>query len=155
MSELRQWVVTFEGEKPGPADDVEVNFVDIIEILGEIPVLKMIFYEKLLECIKQNDNYHAWSNIKSVVPPEEIELGLEQYFVILGVDGEDKRYGFLMILTQKGIALGGIWPEGLAEAIKEDKSLLNGIFFMLLERPGFWKEVVFVYAVEEKKEEEG
>jgi len=148
---VRQWVVTFEGEKPGPADDVKVSFVDIIEVLGEIPVLKEMFLDRLLERIKESDNYYTWSNIKSVVPPEEIELGLEQYYIILGVDKEGRKYGLLMILTGKGVVLGGIWPVGLAEAIKEDKELLNGLLFTLLEKPDFWQEVVFVYAM--KKEE--
>ncbi len=152
---VRQWVVTFEGQKPGPADDVEVGFVDIIEILGEIPVLKRMFLDRLLEQIKASENYYTWSNIKNVTPPEELDLRLEQYFIILGVDREGRKYGLLMILTGEGIILGGIWPTALADAIKEDKKLLNALLFTLAEKPDFWDEVVFVYAETQEKKEEG
>lgn len=142
----RKWVVLFEGKKPGPADDFTVEFIDIREIIGKIPVYKRLLFEKLVENIKNYDNYYSWENIKGVNPPEEVPFELGNYFILLAVDNNNLKFGLFMILQGDDIILSGIWPEELAEAIKEDHEILDGVLHAFLERPDNWREVFLVYA---------
>lgn len=142
----RKWVVLFEGEKPGPADDFSLDFVDIIEVLGEIPVYKRMVFDRLVRNIKMHENYKHFENIKDITPPEKVPFSLQSYFILLGIDDEGLKYGLLMILLEDRVVLGGIWPEALAEAIKSDPKILDGLIYAFMERPSNWKEVIIVYA---------
>ncbi|MEX0568569.1 MAG: hypothetical protein Q6363_005325 [Candidatus Njordarchaeota archaeon] len=142
----RKWVVLFEGDKPGPADDFELEFTDIIEVLGEIPIYKKLLFDKLIDSIKQNENYYVWENIKDIKPPEEVPFGLDNYFIVLAVDKEELRFGILMVLYQEKVIVGGLWPSELAEAVKEDHDILDAVLYTVLEKPENWKELVVVYA---------
>lgn len=153
---VRQWIVTLEGRKPDSEEFeyIEMIFSDIMEIFGGVPILKRAFIEKIVEMIRMGENYHAWSSIKEVIPPEEVEVGLDQYFIILAADKEDRKYGFLIILIKAGVAICGIWPEALANAIREKKRILDTILFSLAEKPELWSEVILVCSREIGKKEE-
>lgn len=142
----RKWLVRFEGDKPGPADDFELEFVDVVEILGKIPIYKKLLFDKLIEAIKQNDNYYVWENIKNIKPPEEVPFSLGNYFIILAIDKEGLKFGILMVLFQEKVILGGLWPSELADAVKKDNDILDAVLYTVLEKPDNWKELVVVYA---------
>lgn len=153
----RIWKILFEGDKPGPADDFELKFRDTKDIFGkEVPAFKREFFDKIIEAIKNNDNYYVWENIKSITPPKDAQIELtlytiDNYFIILGIDQDDLRYGILMLLTEDAVIVRGIWPDGLVDAIKKDHEFLDGVLFGVLGRPDLWKEVVVVYAKQEQK----
>lgn len=142
----RQWVVTLEGKEPrsGEAMDIGMNFSDVVDIFGGVPILKRSFLEKIVEMIGRGENYYAWNNIKDVKPPEEVDVNLDQYFIILAADKGNRKYGFLMILIKAGVALCGIWPEALANAVRKNKEILDRILFSIAERPDTWEEVILV-----------
>lgn len=143
---VKKWVVLFEGEKPGPADDFTIEFIDIRDIIGKIPSYKRMLLDKLVENVNTYDNYYPWENIKSVTPPEEVPFSLQSYFIILARDQNDLKFGLFMILLEDQVVLGGVWPKGLAEAISENEKILDGVLYAFLERPDNWKELFVVYA---------
>ena len=79
-------------------------------------------------------------------PPEEVPFELGNYFILLAVDNNNLQFGLFMILQGDDVILSGIWPEELAEAIKEDHEILDGVLHAFLERPDNWREVFLVYA---------
>jgi len=144
---VKRWTVLFERNKPGLVDDLVVEFVDIREILEGIPVFKRLLFEKIAESIKKYDNYYPWKNIKDVTPPEHVPFELSNYFVLLGVDNNNLKFGLFMILLGDQVILGGIWPEELVEAVRENKDILEGVLYAFIEKPDNWREVFLVYAI--------
>jgi len=146
---VRKWVVTFEGEKPGPADDFELTFIDIREVLGGFIEFKPVFIEKLRDLMQNFDHYNPIKNIKEVRPPEAIDIDIGQFLVVLATDKEGRKVGFLMISAGGGkLVLSAIWPSPFAQAIERENKLLDAYLYALIERPDLWRDVWAVIAME-------
>ncbi len=146
---MRTWKVLFEGAEPGAADDFELEFVDIRDILGKVIGLKHEAIDAIISRIKAHDNYHAIGNIKNVTDPEGEDLSKEAFFALLGIDKNELRFGFLILSTDEGTLIVGLWPGAYAEAVKDDERLLGGVIFAMIERPDNWRRVDLILPIKE------
>lgn len=145
----KNWVVTFEGEKPGPADDFSLEFIDTREALGSYIEFKPIFMEKIVELVNNEKHYNPIKNIKKIESPEIAELDIKNFWVILGTDNEGRKIGLLLAnLEEEKQLLCGIWPPPFVEAIKENREIFDAFIGALIEKPEFWREVWAVIAME-------
>ena len=145
----KNWVVTFEGEKPGPADDFSLEFIDTREVLGSYVEFKPIFMEKIVELVNKEKHYNPIKNIKKIESPEIAELDIKNFWVILGTDNEGRKIGLLLAsLEGEKQLLCGIWPPPFVEAIKDNREIFDVFIGALIEKPEFWREVWAVIATE-------
>jgi len=150
----KSWHVKLRsGEQGVEAPPVDMMFTDVRDIFDGWLVFKKVLFDKIVDAIKNKENYFAVQAIEEVNPPsEEISVLPEQCFIVIATDLEGNPYGFLFVVTAKGTVLAGIWPEPLAAAMKEKNDLLNAILYLLLEEPERWKEVIVVFVVKEMLE---
>ena len=138
----RVWKIIFEGESPGIADDFELDFQDIRDILkGEFIGLKPEVLDIIKEKISSEENYHATGNIKEIISPEGEEISKDQFIALLGIDKKGLKFGFLLAFTSEGILVVAVWPKGYADAIKSNEKLLGGVIYYLVDRPANWERV--------------
>ncbi|MGQ4891646.1 MAG: hypothetical protein ACP6IP_04055 [Candidatus Njordarchaeia archaeon] len=144
------WKVTFEGEDPGPADDFNLDFIDMNETIGSYLALKKEALDILEKLMKEKENYNVIGNIKDVsIPiPENIPIGA--FFALLGIDKEELRFGFLLLMGKDELLLVGIWPEPFVDAVKENTNIMNAVVGSMLEQPENWRRVDLILPIEEK-----
>jgi len=143
------WRVVFEGEEPGPADDFELDFADLRDLIGDTLILKEEALEILKKRLKQYDHYNAIGNIKDVsIPPGEEIIPLKAFFALLGIDKQELRFGFLMFLEGGRVILVAVWPEPYAEAIKNEPNLIGGVISSMIDDPDNWRRVDVVLPLE-------
>ncbi|MCD6491161.1 MAG: hypothetical protein ACP6IQ_07775 [Candidatus Njordarchaeia archaeon] len=145
---VKKWKVIFEGESPGAADDFTLEFVDIRDIMGKTLGLKREAIEIINDKIKNLDNYHAIGNIKEIVGPEGEDIIEEACIALLAIDQKDLRFGFLFAFIDNEITLLALWPEGYANAVKEDVKLLSGVIYYMVEKPENWKRVDLILPIQ-------
>ncbi|MCD6515721.1 MAG: hypothetical protein J7L07_12415 [Candidatus Odinarchaeota archaeon] len=145
----RIWKVVFEGEEPGVADDFELSFVDVRDVIGRFLGVKREAMNKITENIKNEEKYSAIGNIKEVVSPEGEELSLGGFIALLGIDKNDLKFGFLFAFIENEAMLIAIWPEPFADAIKENENILGGVIYYMVEKPDNWKRVDLILPIKE------
>ena len=141
---VRIWKVTFEGESPGSADDFTLEFTDIRDVIGEFIGLKTEAIKKIKEKIEKYENYHEIGNVKEIVGPEGEGIVEEACIVLLGIDKNEMRFGFLLALAEDKISLIALWPKAYADAVRDNDRLLSGVIYYMVERPDNWRRVDLV-----------
>ncbi len=144
---VKKWVITFKGEKPGSADDFELTFIDIREVLDEFVQFNPSFIEELRDLIQSMGHYNSIKNIKDVRPPEAIDVDIRRYLVILATDKKGRKIGLLLIgIGDDKLVLSALWPAPFAQAISRDRELLDVYVYALVKRPDLWRDVWAVTA---------
>jgi len=143
----RTWSVIFEGAEPGTADDFELSFTDLRDVLGGYRGLKEIALNILLELTRKHENYHVIGNIKNIIPPEGTSINESNVWVLLSIDNNNLRFGFLLSVTTESQLILGLWPEPYVEVVMDDERLLNGVIAAILERPDNWRRVDVVLPI--------
>ncbi len=147
----RSWQIKLRSDELGAEAPLEMSFTDSRDIFDGWLVFKRVFFDKIIDIIKGEENYMAIPAIMDVNPPsEEMYVLPEQCFIIIATDTQGNPYGLLFVVTASGVVLAGVWPEPLVEVMKEKKELINIILHLLLEKPDIWKEVLVIFVVEEK-----
>jgi len=144
----RTWRVIFEGEEAGAADDFELDFYDIRDILNKDFIgLKKEAIDIIKGKIKTEENYHAIGNIKEIIGPEGEDIVEERFLALLGIDKNELRFGFLFAFVEEGILLVAVWPKVYADAVRDNERLLSGVIYYMVERPDNWRRVDMVLPI--------
>jgi len=149
---LNIWEVTFEGASSGVSDDFNLKFVDLKDIIDKYLVLNTKFLEDMKDQISSKENYSAIGNIKSVTDPEGKSVTTNAFFAVMCIDIKDRKFGYLFVITAEGTVLAAIWPEGFAEAVKQDSRLLQGVLAFIIKQPDFWKSIDVILPIKEERE---
>ncbi len=145
----RTWKVTFEGESPVSEDDFELDFIDIKGLFEGYVGFETTYFEKLLSLIEGNENYNGIKNLKSVVSPDNEEFIEKPVALVLAIDKNDLRYGFLLFVMNDDTVILGVWPQPFFDAVNQDKDLMNGVLGALIENVSNWKRVDIVIPIGE------
>ncbi|MGQ4915256.1 MAG: hypothetical protein ACP6IU_11025 [Candidatus Asgardarchaeia archaeon] len=146
------WEVTFEGASSGVSDDFNLKFVDLKDIIDKYLVLNTKFLEDMKDQISSKENYSAIGSIKNVTDPEGKSVTTNAFFAVMCIDIKDRKFGYLFVITAEGTALAAIWPEGFAEAVKQDSRLLQSVLAFIIKQPDFWKSVDVILPIKEERE---
>ncbi|MEX0568349.1 MAG: hypothetical protein Q6363_004210 [Candidatus Njordarchaeota archaeon] len=145
---MKEWKVTFEGEKVGREDDFDLIFSDMVDVWGEYTSIKPVFLERLFSLVETQENYSHIPNIKRIESPEKIDVNINDYIIVLCIDKNELRFGLLIKKAGGGLKVIAIWPRVFATAVKDNKRLLAGVVAFLVERPDNWRRVDIVTPIE-------
>jgi hypothetical protein len=148
--EFAIWDVTFEGEKPGTADDFVLSFVDSSFLVGE-PLLTNQFVDDLVLITKQTDHYNIIGNIKEIIDDEGVNQSDKNIYAILGILNNGLRIGFLIgnVIenSQDFWHVAAVWPEGLARKVLENPEVFRTALLLLVDQPETWARVDIIIPI--------
>lgn len=143
MNYLTAWEVTLSGETPD--SEIKIAFTDASEIFENTIGVNDIFIHKLLDLIKENENYSIYTGIKKVVSPSGEDKSDRALFILVGEDKHEVKFAILLgQVDEKTWIIVGFWPDAFAEACKEHNEILESILQSVLFNPDNWKFIEFV-----------
>lgn len=139
------WKLTLEGSDEGDEDDLELEFVDTSNILGE-PVIEMSFIDKILKNTKDFENYAIFRNVKKIISDSGEDFTGMAIWALLGIVNENsQRVGLLLgSLADGGVHIIAAWPATFADQLRSDVSLIDIVLDNFSSNPSFWKQVDLV-----------
>ncbi|MHA2171423.1 MAG: hypothetical protein ACXADH_03615 [Candidatus Kariarchaeaceae archaeon] len=136
------WTLTLEGTKSGDEDDIELQFIDTSNILGE-PTVERQFVNSIINNSKKLEHYSVFRNLKKIVSDKGEDMTGMAIWALLGIVNEDsQRVGLLLgSLAEGGVHVIAAWPTSFADQLRGDVSLLNLVLDNFSSNPSFWKQV--------------
>lgn len=136
------WKVILEGSSTIEDDDLELEFFDTSNILGE-PTLERQFLDTLVSNSKTQENYSVFANIKKITSESGEDMTGNAIWVLLGIVRENsQRVGLLLgSLIDGGVHIIGCWPSTFADQLRSDVSLIDIVLDNFGSNYQFWKQV--------------
>ena len=136
------WRLTLEGAREGEEDDLELEFIDTSNILGE-PTIDRQFIDTIILNAQNYDNYSIFRNLKKIVSDTGKDMGGLAIWALMGIVKENsQRIGLLLgSLMEGGIHLIGAWPSTFADQLRGDITLIDIVLDNFGSDPAFWKQV--------------
>lgn len=136
------WNLTLEGSSESLDDDLELQFLDTSNIIGE-PTIERSFVDRIINLSRTLDNYSVFRNLKKIVSDKGEDMTGHAIWALLGIVKENsQRIGLLIgALAEGGVHIIAAWPESFADQLRSDVSLLDIVLDNFTSRPDFWKQV--------------
>ncbi len=151
---MSYWVVEFDGEDPGPSDDFTFEFASIESIIRNSSDYKLSknFINEISMLISSRENYSIIGNIKKITSPDGKVYTNKAIYALIGlieIDGTKLQTGCLLAeYSDDTFGLLGLWPDGLVEAVKSDRSLLTNLLKLIVNAPAKWDGVYLILPIE-------
>ena len=136
------WRLTLEGAVEGDEDDLELEFIDISNILGE-PTIERQFIDTILLNSQNYDNYSVFRNLKKVVSDTGKDMSGLAIWALMGIVRENsQRIGLLLgSLMDGGVHIIAAWPSTFADQLRGDTTIIDIVLDNFGSDPTFWKQV--------------
>jgi hypothetical protein len=136
------WKLTLEGTSSGEEDDLELQFIDTSNILGE-PTIERQFVDSIIKNAKKVDHYSIFRNLKQVISDKGEDMTGMAIWALLGIVKENsQRVGLLLgSLAEGGVHIMAAWPDSFTDQLRSDTSLLDLVLDNFSSNPEFWKQV--------------
>ena len=136
------WTLILEGGSESDDDDLELQFIDTSNIMGE-PTIERSFVDKMINLSKNLENYSVFRNLKKITSDKGEDMTGHAIWALLGIVKENsQRIGLLLgALAEGGIHIIAAWPESFADQLRSDVSLLDNVLDNFVTRPDFWTQV--------------
>ncbi len=144
---MSHWNVKFDGADPGPSDDFTLKFTNIDDVLASEDqfVLVKKYVDDVLTLCRDNEHYNVIGNLKEILSPDGKDFSDKKIYALMGVHtgtGQSLQLGCLLAqFKDDSWGLLGLWPDAFAEAIREDKEILNGFLMAFVASPSDWERV--------------
>ncbi|MHA2250247.1 MAG: hypothetical protein ACXAD7_07790 [Candidatus Kariarchaeaceae archaeon] len=140
-----EWKLTLEGTSTGEEDDLELNFIDTSNILGE-PTIERQFVDTIIGHTKQYSHYSIFRNLKKIISDKGEDMTGMAIWALLGIVKENsQRVGLLLgSLAEGGVHIIAAWPNSFADQLRGDTSLLDLVLDNFSTNPNFWNQVDFI-----------
>lgn len=139
------WKLSLEGSNSSEDDDLELQFTDTSNIVGE-PTIDREFIDNLLKNTKKYPHYSVFRNLKKIISDKgEDKTGLAIWALLGIVKENSQRVGLLLgSLAEGGVHIIAAWPNSFADQLRGDVSLLDLVLDNFTSLPEFWKQVDLV-----------
>jgi len=136
------WKLTLEGASDETEDDLELEFIDTSNILGE-PTIERQFIEDIIRNCRTYDNYSVFRNVKKIISDNGKDMTGMAIWCLLGIVNENsQRVGLLLgSLIEGGVHIIAAWPTTFADQLRSDINLIDIVMDNFSRNPSFWKQV--------------
>ncbi len=146
---MPHYIITFEGQAPGPSDDIVYEFMDIESFIGSGNAMSLSFefLSRMTDLVEQYEHYKLIGNVKTVKSPFNEDLSDSEIHALIGrivLEGQEIDIGILIRETMEGAFIIGLWPDGIASFLGQDPNRINQLLQSILNRPTDWD---FVYLI--------
>ncbi|MHA1714591.1 MAG: hypothetical protein ACTSXP_03020, partial [Promethearchaeota archaeon] len=157
MEDPKFWLITFDGEDPGPSDDFTLKFIDCSYLVGE-PLLKQKFLKDLIALVEEHDHYNIIGNIKEIIDDAGKNLSDKNMYTLLGILKNGLKIGFLLgNIVDKGKDLwhvAALWPFEFAAAVDKNLEYFVKSLILFVDKPEQWTRVDLIIPILKKKSDE-
>ena len=143
------WKLILEGSDPVTDDDLELEFTDTSNILGE-PTIERQFIDDIIRNGRKYENYAIFRNIKKIISDSGRDMTNMAIWCLLGIVSENsQRIGLLLgSLVEGGIHIIAAWPTTFADQLRGDTSIIDIVMDNFANNPTFWKQVDLIIGKE-------
>ncbi|MHA2503259.1 MAG: hypothetical protein ACXAE3_10345 [Candidatus Kariarchaeaceae archaeon] len=136
------WKVILDGADPTEDDDLELEFIDTSNILGE-PTIERQFLDDIIKNTRSFENYSVFRNLKKIYSDTGKDMTGMAIWCLLGIVQENsQRVGLLLgSLIEGGVHIIAAWPTTFADQLRGDISLIDVVLDNFSSNPSFWKQV--------------
>ena len=136
------WKLTLEGAESSVEDDLELEFIDTSNILGE-PTIERQFIDDIIRNAKKYENYSIFRNLKRIISDTGKEMTGMAIWCLMGIVQENsQRVGLLLgSLIEGGVHIIAAWPTTFADQLRSDINLIDIVLDNFSSNASFWKQV--------------
>ena len=136
------WKIILDGADSSHDDDLELEFIDTSNILGE-PTIEKQFLDDIIKKTRKFDNYSVFRNLKKVVSNTGKDMTGMALWCLLGIVQENsQRVGLLLgSLIEGGVHIIAAWPTTFADQLRSEINLIDVVLDNFSSNPSFWKQV--------------
>jgi hypothetical protein len=133
------WKLTLEGTTEGPEDDIELEFIDTSNILGE-PTIERQFIDTIINLTSEHNHYSLFKNLKKIISDSGEDLSSLAIWALMGVVKENlQKLGILLgALPDGNIHIIAVWPTAFSDQLRADPSLIEDVIEKFGSDPNFW-----------------
>ncbi|MGQ4832991.1 MAG: hypothetical protein ACP6IS_03700 [Candidatus Asgardarchaeia archaeon] len=154
---MSQWKVILSDEES--KNDVTITFTDVGDVFENQIGVDDTFIQKILDLVKEKENYSIFTGIKSVISPVGTDESDKAIFMLAGEDKQGLKFAILLgQIDEKTWSIIGFWPDAFAKVCKSNNKILEAVLRVVLFDPDNWKFIEFVvpwspFAQESQKED--
>lgn len=143
------WKITLENTQEGPEDDLQLEFIDVSNILGE-PTIERQFIDTLIKLTSNQKQYALFRNLKQIISDSGENVSSLAIWALMGVVKENsQKLGILLgALPNGAIHIIAVWPQSFADQLQADAKLIEEVIEKFTVEPEFWQQVDLIIGMQ-------